>query len=165
MTRIQTRISHVHPTASIHQHRTLLRLCYSGVLRAGAPPDMLWRTRVLVTRNEATVERCMEAARTTLGSKSGPAEDRAQPVEGRSRRTGGGSGPTTSIRDAGGAFTHQMTAETFREATTFPPFWEKWEFPLFPPPTFTTFPTIHFPTFGAAIIKSNRVSHFQHMFF
>ncbi len=36
----------------------------------------------------------------------------------------------------------------------FPPFWEKWEIPLSPPPTFPTFPTIHFPTFGAAIIKS-----------
>jgi hypothetical protein len=32
MTRIQTRISHVHPTASIHQRGTLLRLCYCGVL-------------------------------------------------------------------------------------------------------------------------------------
>jgi hypothetical protein len=42
MTRIQTRISHVHPTASIHQRGTLLRLCYCGVLRAGAPPGMLW---------------------------------------------------------------------------------------------------------------------------
>ncbi len=49
MTRIQTRISLVHPTASIHQHGTLLRLCYCGVLRAGAPPAMLWRTRGLVT--------------------------------------------------------------------------------------------------------------------
>ncbi len=27
-------------------------------------------------------------------------------------RTGGGSGPTTSIRSAGGAFTNRMTAET-----------------------------------------------------
>ncbi len=34
-----------------------------------------------------------------------------QPAEGRSRRTGGGSGPT-SIRSAGGAFTNRMTAET-----------------------------------------------------
>jgi hypothetical protein len=41
MTRIQTRISHVHKTASIHQRGTLLRLCYCGVLRAGAPPAML----------------------------------------------------------------------------------------------------------------------------
>jgi hypothetical protein len=52
MTRIQTRISHVHPTAIIiHQRGTLLRVCYFG-----APPAMLWRTRVLVTRSEATVE-------------------------------------------------------------------------------------------------------------
>ncbi len=36
----------------------------------------------------------------------------------------------------------------------FSPFWEKWEITLFPPPTFPTFPTIYFPTFGAAIIKS-----------
>ena len=35
-----------------------------------------------------------------------------KPTEGRSRRTGGGSGPTTSIRSAGGAFTNRMTAET-----------------------------------------------------
>ena len=35
-----------------------------------------------------------------------------QPAEGRSRRTGGGSGPTTSIRNDGGAFTNRMTAET-----------------------------------------------------
>ncbi len=34
------------------------------------------------------------------------------PAAGRSRRTGGGSGPTTSIRNAGGAFTNRMTAET-----------------------------------------------------
>jgi hypothetical protein len=111
MTRIQTRISHVHPTASIHQRGTLLRLCYCGVLCAGALP--VWLTRVPVTRSEATVERWMEAARTTRRSRrSGPAEDRAQPAEGRSRRTGGGSGPTTSIRNAGGAFTNRMMAET-----------------------------------------------------
>jgi hypothetical protein len=55
----------------------------------------------------------MGAARTTRRStRSGPAEDRAQPAEGLSRRTGGGSGPTTSIRNAGGAFTNRMTAET-----------------------------------------------------
>jgi hypothetical protein len=55
----------------------------------------------------------MEAARTTRRSRrSGPAEDRAQPAEGGSRRTGGGSGPTTSIRNAGRAFTNRMTAET-----------------------------------------------------
>jgi hypothetical protein len=41
MTRIQTRISHVHPTASIHQRGMLLRLCVCGVLRASAPPAML----------------------------------------------------------------------------------------------------------------------------
>ncbi len=79
MTRIQTRISHVHPTASIHQRGTLLRLCYCGVLRAGALQAMSWRTRVPVTRSEATVERRMGAARTTRSSRrSGPVEDRAQ---------------------------------------------------------------------------------------
>ncbi len=78
-TRIQTRISHVHPTASIHQRGTILRLCYCGVLRAGATPAMSWRTRVPVTRSEATVERWMGAARTTRRSRrSGPAEERAQ---------------------------------------------------------------------------------------
>ncbi len=57
----------------------------------------------------------MGAARTTRGSRgTGPAEDRAQPAEGRSRRTGGGSGPTTSIRSTGGALTDRMTAETLR---------------------------------------------------
>jgi hypothetical protein len=90
-----------HPSA-------LLRLGYCGVLRAGAPPAMLWRTRVPVTRSEATVERWMGAAPTTRRSRrSGPAEDRAQPAEGRSRRTGGGSGPTTSIWNAGEAFTYR----------------------------------------------------------
>ena len=79
MTRIQTRILHVYPTASIHQRGTLLRLCYCGVLRAGTPPTMLWRTRVPVTRSEATVERWMGAARTTRSPRrSAPAEDRAQ---------------------------------------------------------------------------------------
>ncbi len=113
MTQIQTRILHVHATASIHQRGTLLLLCYCGVLRAGALPAMLWRTRVLVTRSEATVERWMGAARTTQRSRrSWPVEDRAQPAEDRSRRTGGGSGLTTSIRNAGGAFTNRMTAET-----------------------------------------------------
>ncbi len=100
---------------SIHKRGTLLRLCYSGVLRAGAPPAMLWRTPVLVTRSEATVERWMEAARTTRRSRrSWPVEGRARPAEGRSRRTGGGSGPTTSIRSTGGALTYRMTAETLR---------------------------------------------------
>ncbi len=115
MTWIQTRILHVHTTAraSIHQRGSLLRLCYCGVLRAGATPAMLWSTRVPVTQSEATVERWMEAARTTRRSRrSGPAEERAQPAEDRSRRTGGGSGPTASIQNAGGAFTNRMTAET-----------------------------------------------------
>jgi hypothetical protein len=118
MTRIQTRISHVHPTASIHQRGTLLRLCYCGVLRAGAPPAMLcW---VPVIRSEVTVERWMGAARTTRRSKrSGPVEERAQRAEGRSRRIGGGSGPTTSIWSAGGAFTNRMTAETLRVRPTY----------------------------------------------
>ena len=39
-------------------------------------------------------------------------EDRAQPAEGRRRRTVGGSGPTTSIRSTDGALTYWMTAET-----------------------------------------------------
>ncbi len=126
MTRIQTRISHVHPTTSIHQRGTLLRACYFVVLRAGAPPAMLWRTRVrtrvLVTRSEATVERWMGAARTTRGSRrSGPAEERAQQAEGRSRRTGGGSEPTSSIRSTGGALTDRMTAETLARPPL-PPF-------------------------------------------
>jgi hypothetical protein len=113
MTRIQTRISHVHPTANIHQRGKLLLLGDCGVLRACAPPAMLWHTRVPATRSEATVERWMGAARTTRRSRrSGPAEDRAQPAEGRRRRTGGGSWPTTSIWNAGGAFTNRMTAET-----------------------------------------------------
>jgi hypothetical protein len=51
------------------------------------------------------------------GGGPGPAgrgPERAQPVEGRSRRTGHGSGPTTSIQNADGAFTYRMTAETLR---------------------------------------------------
>jgi hypothetical protein len=101
-----------HPSARIATQGSL-RLCYCGVLRAGAPPAMLWRTRVPVTRSEATMERWMGAARTTrISRRSGPAEERAQPAEGRSRRTGGGSGQTTSIRNTGGAFTIRMTAET-----------------------------------------------------
>jgi hypothetical protein len=49
---------------------------------------MLWLTRVPVTRSEATMERWMGVARTTRRSRrSGPAEDRAQPAEGRSRRS------------------------------------------------------------------------------
>jgi hypothetical protein len=40
---------------------------------------MLWRTRVPVTRSEATVERWMGAAQTTRRSRrSWPTEDRAQ---------------------------------------------------------------------------------------
>ena len=114
MTRIQTRISHVHPTASIHQRGTLLRLCYCGVLRAGAPPAMSWRTRVPVTRSEATVERWIWELLGRLGVRGGAGRRRTgpKPAEGRSRRTGGGSGPTTSNRNAGGAFTNRMTAET-----------------------------------------------------
>ena len=118
MTRIQTRISHVQPTASIHQRGTLLRLCYCRVLRAGKTPAMLWRTRVPVTQSEATVERWMGAARATRSSRrSGPAEDRAQAGGGPEQEDGGGSGPTTSIRSAGGAFTNRMTAENTRRAS------------------------------------------------
>ena len=99
----------------IHQRSTLLRLCYCGVLRAGAPPAMLWRTRVPVTRSEAHRGAMDGAARTTRRSRrSGPAEDQAQQAEGRGRSTGGRSRPTTSIRSTGGAVTYRMTAETLR---------------------------------------------------
>jgi hypothetical protein len=88
---LQTRISHVHPTAIIHQRCTLLRGCYSGVLlvRAGALPAMLWRTRVLVTRSEATImmERWMEAGR--LGDRGGACRRRSGP----NRRRAGAGGP------------------------------------------------------------------------
>ncbi len=49
-----------------------------------------------------------------LGDRGGAGRRRTGPrqAEGRSRRTGGGSEPTTSIRSAGGAFTNRMTAET-----------------------------------------------------
>ena len=83
-----------HPSA---QHDTPAMLLRSATRRS--TPAMSWRTRVPVTRSEATVERWMEAAQTTRSSR-------------RSRRTGGGSGPTTSIRSAGGASTNRMTAET-----------------------------------------------------
>jgi hypothetical protein len=43
-----------HPSSPCRD--TLLRVCYSRVLRAGELLAMLWRTRVLVTRSEATVE-------------------------------------------------------------------------------------------------------------
>ena len=88
MTRILTRISHVNPTASIHQRGTLLRLCYCGVLRAGAPPAMLWRTRVLVTRSEATV-----------GEMDGSCSDDSEFEE---ERACGGPGPSRRRAGAGG---------------------------------------------------------------
>ncbi len=88
MTRIQTRISHVHPTASIHQRGTLLLLCYCGVLRAYAPLAMLWRTRVPVTRSEATVELWMAVACTTR-DRGGAGRQRTGP----SRRRAGAGGP------------------------------------------------------------------------
>ncbi len=85
---------------------------YCGVPRAGEPPTMLWRTRVLVTRSEATMERWMGAARTTRRS-------RAERAGGGPGPTGEGPeqedrGPTASIRSAGGALTYRMTAETLR---------------------------------------------------
>ena len=46
-----------------------------------------------------------------LGDRGGAVRRRTGP-ELADRRTGGGSGPTTSIRNAGGAFTNRMTAET-----------------------------------------------------
>jgi hypothetical protein len=66
MPRIQTRISHVHPTASIHQRGPLLRLCYCGVLRAG---------HVVVHR----------------GAMDGSCSDDSEIEE---ERAGGGPGPT-----------------------------------------------------------------------
>jgi hypothetical protein len=66
-----------HP--SVRQAIPAMPQCYCGVLRAGAPPAMSWRTRVPVTRSEATVERWTGAVRTTRSlRRSGPAEDRAQ---------------------------------------------------------------------------------------
>ncbi len=76
-----------HPSA---RHATPAMLLRSAT---GVPPAMLWRTRVPVTRSEATVEpveRWMEAARTTRRSRrSGPADDRAQPAEGREQEDRG----------------------------------------------------------------------------
>jgi hypothetical protein len=103
MERIQTLIQHLHPTAIIRQHSMLLRGCYSGLLRAGAPP-------AIVTRSEATVERWMD--------DSGIEEERA----------GGGPGPTVGgpeQEDRGRiradvypeycqSITYRMTAETLR---------------------------------------------------
>jgi hypothetical protein len=66
--------------ASIHQRGTLLWLFYCGLPRAGTPQDMLWRTRVQVTRSEATVERWMGAADSEIDSEE--------------ERAGGGPGPT-----------------------------------------------------------------------
>jgi hypothetical protein len=92
-----------HCGPSVHATEALLCNLQEQKIKHGVP----------VTRSEATVERWMGAARTTRRlTRSGPAEDRAQPAEGQSRRTGGGSGPTTSIRNAGGALTIRMTAET-----------------------------------------------------
>ncbi len=54
-----------------------------------------------------------------LGVRGGAGRRRTgpEPAEGRSRRTEGGSGPTTSIRSAGGACTNRMTAETLGVAS------------------------------------------------
>ncbi len=122
MTRIQTRISHVHPTASI---RAISLAHYSGYATAecyvpahrrpccGALGSQWLRVRSPWSDGWKLLGRLGD--RGGLGAGPGPAEDRAQ---GRSRRTGGrlGSGPTTSIqtRNAGGAFTNRMTAETLR---------------------------------------------------
>ena len=116
MARIQTRISHVHSTTSIHQHGTLLRLCYCGVLRAGATPAMSWRTRVLGVRPPWSDGWELLGR---LGVRGGAGRRRTgpKPAEGRSRRTGSGSRPTTSILNAGGAFTNPMTAENTRRAS------------------------------------------------
>ncbi len=76
-----------HPSAAI-QRGTLRRLCYCGVLRSGAPPAMLWRTRVLVTLSEVTVERWMGAARTTR-DRGGARMRRTGP----NRRRAGAGGP------------------------------------------------------------------------
>ena len=62
----------------------------------------------------ADTVRHWHTARPAGGSRGGAGRRRTgpKPAEGRSRRTRGGSGPTTSILSAGGAFTNQMTAET-----------------------------------------------------
>jgi hypothetical protein len=101
-----------HPST---RNATPAMLHRSATRRRTAGHHLLWRTRVPVTRIEATMERWMGAAQTTRGSRrNGPAEERAQPAEGRSRRTGGGSGLTMSIRSTGGALTYRMTAELLR---------------------------------------------------
>ncbi len=74
-----------------------------------APPAMLWRTRVLVTRSEATVERWMGADRTTQTSRRcWPAEERAQPVEDFSKP----SFPYDTIRTFWINYTHYNTIIT-----------------------------------------------------
>ncbi len=76
---------------------------------------MLWRTLVPVTRSKATVEQWMEAARTTRRSRrSGPAEDRAQAGGGPEQEDRGRirADDVYPGRNAGGAFTNRMTAET-----------------------------------------------------
>jgi hypothetical protein len=108
MTRIQTRISHVHPTASIHQRGTLLRLCYCGVLRAGAPPAMLWRARVLVTRSEVPVERWMGAARTTR-ERGGAGRQRTGPS--RRRAGAGGQGADLGRRRLSGMLVEHLLSD------------------------------------------------------
>ncbi len=89
MTRIQTRISHVHPTASIYQHGTLLRLGYCGVLHTSEQPAMLWRTRVPVTRTR------IEA---TQGAMDGSCSDDSEIEE---EQAGGGLGPSGGGREQG----------------------------------------------------------------
>jgi hypothetical protein len=51
-----------------------------------------------------------EIEKERAGGGAGPTG--AGPAEGLSRRTGGGSGPKTSIRNAGGAFTNRRTVGT-----------------------------------------------------
>jgi hypothetical protein len=71
--------------------------------------------QVPVTRSETTVERWMGAELLgRLGDRGGAGRRRSGPNWRRAGAggPGGGSGPTTSIRNAGGAFTNRMTAET-----------------------------------------------------
>ena len=67
--------------------RSILRLCYCPV-RAGAPPAMSWRTRVPVTRSEATV-----------GAMDGSRSDDSEFEE---ERAGGGPDPSRRRAGAGG---------------------------------------------------------------
>jgi hypothetical protein len=115
MTRIQTRISHVHPTASIHQRGTLLRLGYCGVLRSSMV--LLFRPSAGWARSSAgSLLLDLRVVRAASIHRSMVASLRVTRIRVRHNMAGGGggSGQTTSILNAGGAFTNRMTAETLR---------------------------------------------------